>query len=122
MSAVYPTPYEQYVIELYNWARANPSAAATKYGVDLSEGPPAVAITTDAKQPLAINPLLDGASEAFAQWMMNNGQFGHYADGSDPQSRMAASGYSFTGTSGSGENIELISSTWGLDPLSTVQT
>src|SRR5437879_1696599 len=62
LSAVYPTPYEQYMVELYNQARANPDSVALRYGVSLNEGIAAGTISSAAKQPLAINPnLTDGA-------------------------------------------------------------
>lgn len=107
MSAVYPTSYEQYMVELYNWARANPTAAATKYGVALNEGPAAQNISTDPKQPLAINPYLTDAARDYADLLIQIDQFTHYANGTDPGGRMADAGYSFGGAYGSGENAGL---------------
>ena len=44
------------MVELINRARANPSAEAARFGIDLSEGlRNGEVITTDPKQPLAIN-------------------------------------------------------------------
>src|SRR5687767_10501834 len=56
LSASYPTAFEQYVIELINRARANPSAEAKRYGIDLNEGLAGGTISSGARQPLAINP------------------------------------------------------------------
>ena len=44
---------EQYMLELINRARANPSAEASRYGIGLNDGLAAGTITTAAKQPLA---------------------------------------------------------------------
>jgi hypothetical protein len=46
MSAVAPTDYEQYMLELLNRARANPAAEAARHGIDLNEGLPAGTIST----------------------------------------------------------------------------
>lgn len=121
LSAAYPTVYEQYMVELYNWARANPSAAATKYNVALNEGPPDTAISADAKQPLAINPYLTDGARDFAQWMIDHDQFGHYVDGSNPQARMTSAGYSFGSSWGYGENLALYSSSGMPDQTTTVE-
>ena len=37
-AAVYPSNYEQYLVELINRGRANPAAEASRYGIDLNEG------------------------------------------------------------------------------------
>jgi hypothetical protein len=38
LAATFPTAYEQYLVELINRGRANPTAEATRYGTDLNEG------------------------------------------------------------------------------------
>jgi Ca2+-binding RTX toxin-like protein len=115
LSAAYPTPYEQYMVELYNWARANPNAVATKYNVALNEGAPFLPITSDSKQPLAINPYLTDAARNYCQWMIDNDQFGHTVDGSNPQARMSAAGYEFTGSWSYAENLALYGSSIAVD-------
>jgi Ca2+-binding RTX toxin-like protein len=120
LSGVQPSVYEQYMVELYNWARANPSAAAAKYGVALNEGIAAGTISTAAKQPVAISPLLVDASRTFAQWMIDHDEFGHYVDGSDPQSRMQAAGYTFGGSWEWGENLAMRSSSGSINATTTV--
>lgn len=107
LAAVYPTIYEQYMVELHNWARANPQAAADRYGVALNEGPTAQPLSSDPKQPLAINPFLTDSARSFAQWMIDHDLFGHTVDGSTPQARMAAAGYVFAGAYASSENAQL---------------
>ncbi|HVT90221.1 MAG TPA: CAP domain-containing protein [Tepidisphaeraceae bacterium] len=109
MAAVYPTIYEQYMVELYNQARANPSATATKYGIALNEGPAAVNISTDAKQPLAINPLLNDSARSYSQYLIDHDVFDHFAGGTSPGGRMSSAGYVFGNPSGAGENAALAS-------------
>ena len=106
MSAVAPSDYEQYMLELVNRARANPSAEAARYGIDLNEGLAPGTISSDAKQPLAFNPyIIDGARQ-HSQWMIDNDVFSHTgAGGSNPGGRMASAGYGSAGTFGWGENI-----------------
>src|SRR5262245_279028 len=105
LAAVYPTPYEQYMVELNNWARMNPSAASAFYGVDLNEGPPAYPISTTPAQPLAINPNLMDASRTYGQFFFDAGApFSHTADGRTWDQRMVAAGYT---PSGSTENAQL---------------
>src|SRR5437762_2409230 len=58
LAASYPTNAEQYLIELVNRARANPTAEAALFGISLNEGLTAGTISATAKQPLAINPYL----------------------------------------------------------------
>jgi serralysin len=103
-----PTPYDQYMLELINQARANPAAAAAKLGIDLNQGLSAGTISTAAKQPLAFNPDLIDAAHKHSVWMLATDTFSHTgAGGSDPSARMKAEGY--TGTTW-GENIAI---TWG---------
>src|SRR5262245_63739347 len=104
LAAVYPTVYEQYMIELYNYARMHPAAIEAEWGFGLNEGPPAYPISYDAKQPLAINPFLMDSSRSYAQYMIANNIFSHTADGHQPWERMAAAGYVFGAPSGSNES------------------
>ena len=68
---------EQHLHELLNWARANPSAAAEHFKIDLNQGLPAGTITTAAKPPLARNELLRTAITAHLQYLQKNNLFGH---------------------------------------------
>jgi hypothetical protein len=104
LAAVYPTVYEQYMIELYNYARMHPAAIETEYGIGLNEGPPAYPISYDPKQPLAVNPYLMDSARSYAQYMIANAVFSHTADGRQPWERMAAAGYIFGAPSGSNES------------------
>src|SRR5687767_490853 len=106
LAAAFPTAHEQYLVELINRGRANPSAEATRYGTALNEGLPAGTISTTPKQPLAINPNITDAARKHSQWMIDNDVFSHTgASGSDPGDRMETAGYVFTGSWTWGENI-----------------
>lgn len=107
-SAAYPSNLEQYMVELINRARANPAAEASRFGVDLNEGLAGGAISTAAKQPLAINPTIVDAARKHSQWMIDTDQFDHTGSGgSDPQQRMKAAGYAFNAPWSWSENIAL---------------
>src|SRR5438132_7670751 len=106
LAAVYPSNYEQYLVELINRGRANPTAEATRYGIDLNEGLAAGTISTAAKQPLAINPNLTDAARKHSVSMLSTGVFDHVEpNGTDPGDRMTNAGYIFTGNWTWGENI-----------------
>jgi uncharacterized protein YkwD len=106
LAAIFPTGYEQYMVELINSARANPAAYAASLGIDLNEGLAAGTISTAAKQPLAINPYLTDGAQGHSQWMLDVDQFSHTgAGGTSPTQRMQNAGYVFSGSWTSGENI-----------------
>src|SRR5262249_41753672 len=108
--------YEQYLVELVNRARANPATEAANDGIDLNEGLSPGTITTAAKQPLAINPFLTDSSRGHSQWMIDNDQFAHQgAGGSQPNDRMTAAGYVFSGSWAWGENIAYRSTSGSLN-------
>jgi len=104
-----PTAWDQFLLELINRGRADPAAEAARYGVALNEGVPAGdTISTDSKQPLAMNPNVLDAAREHTQWMIDTEIFSHTgAAGSDPGDRMAAAGYSFVLPWSWGENIAL---------------
>lgn len=103
-----PTVLDQYMLELINQARANPSAAASKLGIGLNDGLSAGTISTAPKQPLAFNEDIIDAAHKHSAWMLTNDTFSHTgAGGSSPGDRMKTEGY--TGSSW-GENISI---TWG---------
>ena len=114
-----PTAYEQYFLELVNRARANPDAEAQRLGIGLNDGLSAGIISATAKQPLAFNPLLIDAARGHSDWMLATDTFSHTgAGGSSPGDRMAAAGYSFTGSWTWGENIAI---RWGTGTAITAQ-
>jgi Ca2+-binding RTX toxin-like protein len=107
--------YEQYMLELVNRARLDPTAEAALYGVNLGT------ISATSKQPLAANDLLLAAAENHSQWMLDTDTFSHTgAGGSDPGDRMAAAGYNFTGSWTWGENIAWQGTTGALDLVATI--
>ena len=64
------TANEQYLLELINRARLDPTAEAQLYGLaDLNRGLPAGSISTAAKQVLAPNEYLNIAARSHSQWM-----------------------------------------------------
>ncbi len=104
--AAAPNDYEQYLLELINRARANPTAEAARYGIDLNEGLAPGTISSAPKPPLALNPNLLDAARAHSQWMIDTDTFSHTgASGSAPGDRMTAAGYTFQAPAGWGENI-----------------
>lgn len=107
LAAVFPSDHEQFLVELINRGRANPTAEATRYGTDLNEGIAPGTISSTPKQPLAINPYITDAARKHSQWMIDNDIFDHAgAGGSSPKSRMTNAGYYFDPSAwSSGENI-----------------
>ena len=106
-----PTVYEQYMLELVNRTRANPTAEATRLGIDLNQGLTAGTISTAAKQPLAFNTKLIDSARAHSTWMLDTDTFSHTGiNGSNPGARMTDAGYVFSGQWTWGENLAI---TWG---------
>ncbi len=107
-----PTAFEQYLLELINRARLDPTAEAARFGIGLNDGLAAGTISAAAKAPLAFNPLLVDAARDHSAWMLATDTFAHTgAGGSSPGDRMRAAGYTFTGSWTWGENIALRSGT-----------
>ncbi len=101
-----PTAHEQYLLELINRGRANPSAEASRYNVGLNAGLPSGTISTTPKQPLAFSPSLIASARAHSQWMVNTNNFSHIGQGgSNAGDRMQAAGYQFVGAWSWAENI-----------------
>lgn len=101
-----PTANEQYLIELINRARANPTAEAASFGIDLNEGLSPGTISDSPKQPLAVNPYITDAARAHSQHMIDVDQFDHAGIGDGtPYSRMVDAGYIFNPPAASAENI-----------------
>ncbi|MCC7351820.1 MAG: carboxypeptidase regulatory-like domain-containing protein [Phycisphaerales bacterium] len=122
LSAAEPTPNEQYLIELINRARANPTAEAASFGIDLNEGLSPGTISNDPKQPLAVNPYITDAARGHSQHMLDVDQFDHdgIGDGT-PYSRMSDAGFVFVPPAASAENIAWSGSTPSVpDTLQTI--
>lgn len=103
--SVTPTAYEQYLLELVNWARANPTGQANLLGISLNENLAPGTISPSAKAPLAFNGLLIDASRQHSDWMLANNTFSHTGiGGSSARDRIEASGYQ---PGWSGENIAM---------------
>ncbi|EKD59630.1 MAG: Hemolysin-type calcium-binding region [uncultured bacterium] len=94
---------EQYLLELINRARLEPSAEAARYGISLNAGLQVGQLGAQARQVLAPNALLENAAANHAQWMLAADVFSHTGSGgSSPFDRMTSQGYSY---SSAGENI-----------------
>jgi serralysin len=92
-----PNAEDQYLIELMNRARANPTGEAARFNIDLNEGLPAGTISATPKQPLAFNPNLQDAAQAQSDWNFANTTlftFSHSGPGGNmPDDRAKDSGY-----------------------------
>lgn len=120
---VNPTAYEQYLLELMNWARANPLAEANFLGIDLNQALPPGTISSTPKQPLALNAELIIAARAHSQWMLATDTFSHTGiNGSTPRERIEAAGYKLIPPWSVGENIAWNGTTGGLDLVNSVLT
>ena len=107
---------EQYILELINRARLDPSAEAERYGLGLNVGLKAGTISTTPKQVLAPNEYLEVASEQHSMWMLSSDIFSHTGQaGSSPGMRMLDAGYDFAGTWSWRENLAWTGTTGTLD-------
>lgn len=89
-----PSAYEQYMLELVNAARANPSAEAARLGIDLNQDLAPGTISTNAKQPLAFHSLLINVARGHSDWMIATGIFDHTGvNGTTPTQRATNAGY-----------------------------
>ena len=71
------TDSEQYMLELINRARANPTVEVARFGIGLNDGLAAGTITTAAKQPLAPQQQLITAAGLHSQDMLDRDYFSH---------------------------------------------
>lgn len=102
LTAVVMTNQEQLLLELVNRARANPTAEAARYGIDLNDELDPETISPDPKQPLAPNQALVNTARGHSQDMLDFDYFDHNSPrGDGPGDRAEAAGYSGT----VGENI-----------------
>jgi uncharacterized protein YkwD len=114
LNAVYPTPQEQYFVELVNRARANPTAEAKYYGILLNEGLPAGTLPPPPAQPLAINYYLNSSARKYSVALLDppkginpdKGALDHFLHNSTPGSRAQTEGYA---TANMGENLVSVS-------------
>ncbi|HEV2806659.1 MAG TPA: CAP domain-containing protein [Chthoniobacterales bacterium] len=99
----YPSPEQQYMLELINRARANGGAEAARLGLNgLQEGPPSINgqsfTIANSAQPLSWNPLLANCAQNHAKFLNDNDQFftgtsPHTFGGTTPEGRINAAGY-----------------------------
>lgn len=94
LTAITVSPQEQLLVELINRARQDPSAEAALFGIGLNDGVTGTAITTSAKQPLALEQILTNVAEAHSQDMIDDNFFDHVnTEGDDWNDRASAAGY-----------------------------
>ncbi|MCA9168140.1 MAG: cadherin-like domain-containing protein [Planctomycetales bacterium] len=102
LAAIEMTDLEQRLLELVNRARANPTAEAARYGIDLNQDLEPGEISPDFKQPLAPHQALINAARLHSRDMLIRRFFDHVnPDGDGPGERSIAAGYPV----GAGENI-----------------
>ncbi|MFM2391950.1 MAG: hypothetical protein RLZZ437_3505 [Pseudomonadota bacterium] len=109
---------EQYLLELINRGRLDPVAEAARYGIDLNANLAAGTISTEAKQVLAPNALLESAAIKHSQWMLATDIFSHTgANGSTLGTRATAEGYQWNLV---GENIAVWGTSGTLNPTAAI--
>ena len=117
-----PTAYDQFLLELINKARANPTAEASRLGITLNQGLNSGQISTAPKQPLAFDGDLVDAAHKHSKWMLDTDTFSHTgAGGSSFTARMKAEGYVFSGSWTAGENISWGGTTGTVNQLTHTQ-
>lgn len=99
----YPSPEQQYMLELINRARSDGGLEATRVGLSgLQEGPPSINGQTftiaNTAQPLSWSPLLANCAQNHAKFLNDNDQFftgtsPHTFGGLTPEQRINAAGY-----------------------------
>ncbi len=110
------TAIEQYMLELINRARLNPTAEAERFGLPLNAGLERGTISASAKGVLAPNANLEIAAERHSNWMLTNDTFSHTGKGgSSPGKRMLDAGYEFSGYWSWRENLAWSGTTGTLD-------
>lgn len=120
------TPQEQLMLELVNRARMDPNGEAKRFGIGLNEGVAAGdKISKAPKEILAGNDDLLEAANSHSDWMIDEDVFAHEetgggSTGKNPDDRMEAAGYVFTGSSASGENISFRGSTGAINETETI--
>jgi hypothetical protein len=114
----------QYMLELINSARADPTGTAARFGIDLNEGLAPGTISAAPKQPLAPNSALFQSLDAHLQfwlahfvWPDNRNPHTGLGDGT-PQSRAQAAG--FDNPLGVGENLAWQSNSASMDLQATM--
>jgi Ca2+-binding RTX toxin-like protein len=97
------TASEQYLLELLNRARLDPSAEAARLGIGLTSGE--ADLRPGFRQPVAPNVLLERAATDHVSWMFATDTFSHTgAGGSSKNDRAGDAGY----YGALGENLSLL--------------
>lgn len=100
-----PTAREQYLLELVNRARKDPTAEAARQGVDLqTDLKNGKVISTGEKQAVAFNEALISGAQDQAQWMIDNDTLAHNGD-LTPVERLDKYNWDRGGEGAWGENV-----------------
>ena len=100
-----PTPLDQYLIEMINRARANPSGEAARLGIDFNQGLSQGKFST-AEAAAGLRFRFCRSARGHPKWMLDEDVFSHTGAGdSDPAGRIEAADYKLTGDWRWGENI-----------------
>jgi len=111
--------YEQLFLELINRGRANPTAEAARFGINLNEGLASGTLPGTAVQPLALNNSLQASIQGHLQDMIDHDFFSHTgSNGSAFTTRINSAGY--TGWLTVGENLAWRGSTGAINTEATV--
>ena len=70
LAGMEPTAYAQYMLELINLVRGDPTVGAARLSIYLNEGLAPDRISSAAKQPLAFSPFLVNAAQDRSTWMI----------------------------------------------------
>ena len=113
LTAITVTPQEQLLVELVNRARQDPAGEADRFDIGLNDDVTGTPITTDAKQPLALQQILTNVAEAHSQDMIDDNFFAHInTENLGPDERVAAAGYPLDVA----ENLAIRGTTGTIDP------
>ena len=111
---------DQYLLEMINRARLDPAAEAARFGISLNASLAAGTISTQAKQVLAPNQMLDSAATGHSLWMLATDTFSHSGAGASmPWNRASSAGYNWNAC---GENIAWTGTTGALALEASVES
>ena len=98
LTATTMTDSEQYMLELINRARANPTAEVLRFGIGLNDGLATGTISNAAKQPLAPQQQLITVAGLHSQDMLDRDYFSHttLGTGTTFSQRVTNQGYNWT--------------------------
>ena len=101
--SLFPSDFDQYLLELTNRARRDPAGEAARYGISLNEGL-GFPLDPSPRAPLSFDLHLVEAAMAHSRDMLDHNFFGHVSsDGKTAEDRARIAGY--RAIAGIAENI-----------------